>query len=297
MKIGKTNAIFGGGVVYNFVPFVAPESFNDPRKYADFGCTVNLYEKFRIYKMTYPGADIAVEFSDAITSVSFTVEDVPLGTIIEIFETISGVETSYLIKAGYNYTFTSGSTKRYMIRRITTSTKFTVPIGSVWAYCCCVNFLYAKGNTYLKYIFFYEYTLTGVDSFRGTTIEGILRINGGITNIPARTFLGCKNLTKVITGDSVSTIASGNTIGAFQECTGLLEADLGEGFTSIGTDVFRDCTSLQVIYLRSHIPPTITAATFRNVPSTTIWKVPAIDLATYKGWTNYTTFASRIFAI
>lgn len=26
----------GGGVVYNFVPFVAPEVFNDPRKYADF---------------------------------------------------------------------------------------------------------------------------------------------------------------------------------------------------------------------------------------------------------------------
>ena len=36
MRIGKTNAIFGGGVVYNFVPFVAPESFTDPRKYADF---------------------------------------------------------------------------------------------------------------------------------------------------------------------------------------------------------------------------------------------------------------------
>ena len=51
MKIGKTNAIFGGGVVYNFVPFVAPESFNDPRKYADYGLTVNLYEKFRIYKI------------------------------------------------------------------------------------------------------------------------------------------------------------------------------------------------------------------------------------------------------
>ena len=232
--------------------------------------------------MTWAGADIAVEFSDAIASVQFTVEDVPLGTIIEIFETISGVEKSYLINAGYTYTFTSGSTKRYMIRRITTSTNFIVPVGSVWAYCFGVNKLEPRvsGNTYLKYIFFYEYTLTGLDLFRGTTIEGILRINGGITNIPARTFLGCNNLTKVITGDSVSTIASGNTIGAFQECTGLLEADLGEGFTSIGTDVFRDCTSLQVIYLRSHIPPTITAITFRNVPSTTIWKVPAIDLAT-----------------
>ena len=32
----------GGEVVLNFVPFVAPESFDDPQKYADFGCTVNL---------------------------------------------------------------------------------------------------------------------------------------------------------------------------------------------------------------------------------------------------------------
>ena len=31
-----------GEVVYNFVPFVAPESLDNKQKYADFGCTVNL---------------------------------------------------------------------------------------------------------------------------------------------------------------------------------------------------------------------------------------------------------------
>ena len=129
MKIGKTNAIFGGGVVYNFVPFVAPETFNDPRKYADFGCTVNLYEKFRIYKMTWANADIAVEFSDAIASVTFTVDQVGTGTTLEIFQTVSGVETSVLRKTTGTHTFTSGSTKRYMIRRITNTTAFTLPVG------------------------------------------------------------------------------------------------------------------------------------------------------------------------
>src|SRR5574344_2754042 len=98
MRIGKTNAIFGGGgVVYNFLPFVAPESFTDPRKYADYGLTVNLYEKFRIYKMTWAGADIAVEFSDAISSVTFTTGQAGSETTIEVFETVSGVETSVLI--------------------------------------------------------------------------------------------------------------------------------------------------------------------------------------------------------
>ena len=72
----------GGGVVYNFVPFVAPESFNDPRKYANYGLTVNLYEKFRVYKMTWAGADIAVEFSDAIDSVSFTTAQIQLGSTV-----------------------------------------------------------------------------------------------------------------------------------------------------------------------------------------------------------------------
>src|SRR5574344_2248692 len=98
MRIGKTNAIFGGGgVVYNFVPFVAPESFTDPRKYADYGLTVNLYEKFRVYKMTWAGADIAVEFSDAIASVAFSTNQLLSGSAIEVFETVSGVETSVLI--------------------------------------------------------------------------------------------------------------------------------------------------------------------------------------------------------
>lgn len=131
MKIGKTNAIFGsgGGVVYNFVPFVAPESFNDPSKYADYGCTVNLYEKFRIYKMTYPDADIAVEFPDdhnGITaySIDFTSGQVPIGSTIEVFETILGDETSVLFTIGGRHTFTSGSTKRYMIRRVTSGTNF-----------------------------------------------------------------------------------------------------------------------------------------------------------------------------
>ena len=121
MKIGKTNAIFGGGVVYNFLPLVAPESFTDPRKYADYGCTVNLYEKFRVYKMTWARADIAVEFSDAIASVVFTTGQMPSGTTIEIFETVSGVETSVLRTTTGTHTFTSGSTKRYMIRRISIS--------------------------------------------------------------------------------------------------------------------------------------------------------------------------------
>ena len=181
----------GGGVVLNFVPFVAPESFDHPSKYADYGCTVNLHEKFRIYKMTYPDADIAVEFSDEIASVVFTNGQIVDGSTLEIFETVSGEETSVLLTTAGTHTFTSGSTKRYMIRRVSPYSSFTFPAGSVWAYCYGISSLQgyvSGGNDYLKYVFFYENTLTEIKLFMISAIEGTLRITGGVTTIPAITF-------------------------------------------------------------------------------------------------------------
>ena len=292
----------GGEVVLNFVPFVAPESFNDPRKYADFGCTVNLYEKFRIYKLTYPGADIAVEFSDAIEGVAFTSAQVPSGTTIEIFETVSGVETSVLRTTTGTHTFTSGSTKRYLIRRVKANNQFVLQVGSVWAYCFGIIFLTGYNistgaNPYLKYVFFYENTLTELRLFRNTAITGVLKINGGITTINAQDFFQCTNLTKVITGNSVTTINGGGFSGAFQQCTGLLEADLGTGITSIGQDTFRGCTSLASIICRAYNPPTLATNAFNGIPTTTKFYVPNDRVAAYKNATGWISFASRIFSI
>ena len=300
MKIGKTNAIFGGGVVYNFVPFVAPESFNDPRKYADFGLTVNLYEKFRAYKMTWDGADIAVEFSDAIESVSFTTLQIPFGSTIEIFETVSGVETSVLRTTVGTHTFTSGSTKRYMIRRVSTGTEFILPIGSVWAYCFGITRLTGytiSANPYLKYVFFYENTLNKFGFFRNTAITGVLNINGGMTTINPLGFYQCYDITKVITGNQLTTILGNGFSGAFQQCTGLLEADLGEGITSIGTDTFRGCTSLASIICRAYNPPTLAAGAFGYIPATTKFYVPNDRVEAYKDATGWIAFASRIYSI
>ena len=304
MKIGKTNAIFGGGVVYNFVPFVAPESFNDPKKYADFGLTVNLYEKFRIYKMTWAGADIAVEFSDSIASVTFTGDQVGTGATLELFETVSGVERSVLRTTQGTHTFTAGSTKRYMIRRVTAFTTFVLPVGSVWAYCFGMTRLTGYTNTpnpYLKYVFFYENTLTEFGFFQNTAITGVLKINGGITTIEVSGFTKCANLTKVITGNQLTTIQGNNFSGAFQQCTGLQVADLGTGLTSIGTDTFNRCTSLASIICRAYNPPTLATNAFRGIPSAspliTKFYVPNDRVAAYKAATGWISFASRIYSI
>ena len=306
MRIGKTNAIFGGGVVYNFVPFVAPENFTDPKQYASFGLTTNLQAKFKAYKQTWTGADIAVEFSDAVASVVFETSQVPSGSAIEIFETVSGVETSVLRTTTGTHTFTSGSTKRYMIRRITTSNAFTFPVGSVWAYCCCiVQFtgynMTAGPNSYLKYVFFYENTLTQNGFFRNTAITGTLRIEGGITTLNPLHFYQCTNLTKVITGNSVTTINGNNASGAFFQCTSLQTADLGTGLTSIGNDTFGGCTSLASIICRAYNPPTLQANAFRGIPSAspliTKFYVPNDRVNAYKNATGWVQFASRIFSI
>ena len=302
MRIGKTNAIFGvgggGGVFYDFEPLVAPESFDHPSKYADFGGTVNLYQKFRAYKMTYPGADAAVEFSDEIDSVLFEATQLSPGSTIEVFETsVLGDETSVLYTTQSTHTFTSGSTKRYMIRRVTSSSSLFLPIGSVWAYCSGIDLLGAVvGNTYLKYVFFSYNTLIIVGVFSDTTIEGTLRVNGSVKNIPASTFKGCNNITKVITGYSVNKISGGTQSGAFAFCTGLLEADLGTGITSIGWDTFYGCTSLARIICRAQNPPTVANA-FNGIPETTNFYVPHERVNDYKAADGWNAFASRIFSI
>ena len=294
MRIGKTNAIFGGGVVYNFVPFVAPESFKDPRKYADYGLTTNLQAKFKAYKQIYSGADIAVEFSDAIASVNFTTGDqIPTNSAIEIFETISGVETSFLITGGYAYNFTAGSTKRYMIRRVTTSTTFLLPNGSVWAYCCCVNvFGSVIGNTYLKYIFFYENTLTEIGRFQYSSITGTVNLHNGITQLCWNTFYGCQNITKLITGNNLK------TIGWYEcfLCSNLKIVDLGTGVTSIG-DQFINGSPIERFICRAVTPPSITNTTLSGLPANARIEVPSGSVAAYKGATNWNVKSSQIFAI
>ena len=192
-----------------------------------------------------------------------------------------------------------------MIRRINAASNiFTLPVGSVWAYCSGITLLTgypSAANPYLKYVFFYENTLTNINSFQNTAITGTLRIEGGITTINTQNFYQCTNITKVITGNSVTTINGTNVSGAFYQCTSLQTADLGEGITSIGIDTFRDCTSLASIICRAYNPPTLATNAFRGIPSAspliTKFYVPNDRVNAYKNATGWVQFASRIFSI
>lgn len=282
-----------------FMPFVAPEDFTNPADFATYGLTVNLYEKFKDYKELYSGADIAVEFSDAIASVAFASDQIPNDAIIEIFETVSGVETSTLRTTTGTHTFTSGSTKRYMIRRITSTDRFNLPVGSVWAYCFGITLLTGYtgvANPYLKYVFFYENTLTQSSSFRRTGILGTLNIPSGITSLAMLQF-SITQITKVVTSNNLTTINGGSFGGAFMQSTSLQIADLGEGLTSIGTDTFNGCTSLASIICRAYNPPTLATDAFRGIPSAAKFYVPNDRVDAYKAATGWIAFESRIYSI
>ena len=248
--------------------------------------------------MTWADADVAVELSDVIENVSLSAFQIPpAGATIEVFETVLGEERSILYTTTGTHRFTSGSTKRYMIRRVSSDRLFVLPVGSVWAYCFGIVYLNSPITTHLKYVFFYENMLNKLNSFRLTSITGVLTINGGITNIPLNTFKQCSNLTKVIIGDSVSTIAGGSSVGAFQQCTSLQVADLGTGITSIGTDTFRGCTSLNSIICRAYNSPALAENAFNGIPGTTNFYVPHERVNVYKAANGWNAFASRIYSI
>ena len=290
------------GATPYFVPFVAPDSFTDPRKYADYGLNVNLYAKLLTYKQTYPNADIAIEFSDAISSVSITSNQLPNGGSIEMFQTVSGVESSVLITTNQTFNFTAGSTNRYAIRRANGgSFQFQIPIGVVWAYCCCITLLQSftgvASGYYLKYIFFYENTLTELGRFSYNPLNGVLRIPSGVTILPVLAFANCSQITKVIISDNMTAIQGTNASGAFYACSGITHVEIGSGVTEIGIDTFRDCTALKEIKITAVVPPTILPTTFRDIPTGAIFKVPAASLNAYMTATNWYIYASRIFAI
>ena len=191
-----------------------------------------------------------------------------------------------------------------MIRRVGSSVQFVLPVGSVWAYCSRITRLTGytdTANTYLKYVFFYENTLTEIGRFQNSAITGTLRIEGGITTFGLNHFYLCQNITKVITGNNLTIIEGGDASGAFYQCTSLQVADLGTGLTSIGNDTFNGCTSLASIICRAYNPPTLATRAFRGIPSAspliTKFYVPNDRVNAYKTATGWVQFASRIFSI
>lgn len=140
----------------------------------------------------------------------------------------------------------------------------------------------------------------------------------GVTSIRSYAFYNCSAyITKIDFPNTLETIG----LSAFQGSSKLKEIALGTGLKTVGTQGFQDCTALETVIIKSkrtdlllnndafcrctklkrvvlhsETPPTIQSNTFRSVPTTCIYEVPADSVEAYKAATNWSTLADQIVA-
>lgn len=156
---------------------------------------------------------------------------------------------------------------------------------------------------------------TGTLCFFGTKITSAI-IPNSATSVGVQTFTMCTSLTSVTIPNSVTTI----NVNAFQGCTALTSVTIPNSITSIPEQVFYGCTALTSVILPSTItsmanyafgnctnaslivriyattPPTIGSLTFLSLSATARIEVPSASLTAYKTASNWSTYASQIFA-
>lgn len=132
----------------------------------------------------------------------------------------------------------------------------------------------------------------GVDAFKGTwwldyTLpNGVIYINNILYiykgEMPANTTID---------------IAEGTTSilsGAFQGCTGLTSITIPASVTEIGDKAFYDCFQLSTVTVASGTPVSITATTFTNISTSTLYVPNYAAYAAYRSATNWKNFM-RVF--
>lgn len=105
-------------------------------------------------------------------------------------------------------------------------------------------------------------------------------------------FEGCTGLTEITFPDSLYDIGGYS----FRGCTGLTNITIPTTITNIGEHAFNGCTNLKYVICESLTPPTLGGSAFYSVPNLTIY-VPHESVNTYKTYTNWVTYESRIKSI
>ena len=164
--------------------------------------------------------------------------------------------------------------------------------------------------------------LTSIDvsDFSGTTFNKVasyitdVTIPSGVTSIGSQAFQYCSGLTSVTIPSGVTTIGQDS----FSYCSGLtsvtipdsvtlidhrafmdshspIKVVIGSGVTNIGQAAFQNITADGSITIKATTPPNINGR-YDFWGSYPIY-VPAASVDTYKAATNWSDYASRIFAI
>lgn len=161
--------------------------------------------------------------------------------------------------------------------------------------------LYFRNNDYMTTFHEMQY-MTGLTTIPSGAGSGgfyscdaltALTLPANLISMGDYTFAFCYLLT------SIGTIPAGvTTIGNYfmMSCTSMQVVDLHSGITVIGSNAFLGCTAMVSITVRAVTPPTLGTVAFDNSNNCPIY-VPAASVDAYKAATNWSTYASRIFAI
>ena len=119
-----------------------------------------------------------------------------------------------------------------------------------------------------------------------------LNIPDGTTKIGNYAFYYYSGLTDVTIPESMTSIQNY----AFAYCSKLTSVTIPESVTSIQNYAFRDCSALTAITVLAATPLTLGIGVFTNTNNCPIY-VPAASVDAYKTATNWSKYASRIYAI
>lgn len=159
----------------------------------------------------------------------------------------------------------------------------------------------------------------GNEKFKSLVDKSITEVTAedleGVTSIGSNAFFRCDDLMSIEIPDSVTSIGNSSA----EYCISLTSVTIGNSVTNIGYGSFKDCTSLTSIVIPDRVtsigpaalsigsstnkatirmlsttPPTIQSTTFDSTKLEKII-VPVGTAETYKGQTNWSSFADYIF--
>ena len=140
-------------------------------------------------------------------------------------------------------------------------------------------------------------TVTSIGGYAFANCKTLLSVTlpQSITIIKSSMFSGCENLKDVVIPDSVTTIESS----AFLGCKSIVKIDISENVKSIGDNAFKGCSKLKIVEIANGNITDLTALgsnVFSDTHSSLCIIVPQDALKAYKEATNWSSYASKIFA-
>lgn len=123
--------------------------------------------------------------------------------------------------------------------------------------------------------------------------QGAYSIPEGVVRVQARAFSGCRNLTDIAFGNSITDIGHyafrgcrglaefelpDNIVSvghyAFESCTGATNVWIGTGVTNMGYNVFENCVGLTRVYFSGNAPALSGSVLFNGATNAAIYRLP-----------------------